>query len=422
MPEASPRKKVLCISPEAILPPRYGGSLRSAHLILGLSKWFDTKALLPQDGQSIQKALVENPWLRGVDWVGVIGHPAYRINNLWNKIQMRYWNWLETRERKRWGDLPWAWFIGSHHTWKQVLKSMSESYRPDFFLLEHGRNAEITRYIRKLWPDVSCIVNTQNVESDLLRQILPDNSAKGAKIHAIEHYEKRELSRCDLLWACSQGDLKKYCALGVSPKAVGIVPNGVDASQAAYNNAVRIPKTILFVGNLSYKPNVDGVMWFHKDVWPVIKRRFPEVQWQLVGSWPTLEVESLAGNGIHVAGNVPTLRPYLEAAAVAICPLFSGSGTRLKILEAFSAGVPMVSTPVGAEGLEVEDGRHLYIRNTAEGFADAVALLLENQAEREALRRRARKLVEEKYDWEVISEAAAKQMLALQDKFASKKS
>jgi glycosyltransferase involved in cell wall biosynthesis len=355
-------------------------------------------------------------------WVGVLGHPAYRITNLWNKLQMRYWNWLEARQRRKWSGLPWGWFIGAHHTWKRVLQSISKTYEPDFFLVEHGRSAELIRYVKNLWPKAICIVNSHNVESELFRQILPDSGRKYLDISKIEQYERRVLSQSDLLWACSQDDLDKYRDLGVRPRNTGLVPNGVDTTHVGFIQSPPMGKTILFVGNLSYKPNVDGVLWFFKEVWPVIQRRVPDVQWQLVGSWPEPEILRLAGNGINVAANAPSLRPFLESSAVAICPLLSGSGTRLKILEAFSAGVPMVSTRIGAEGLEVKDGVHLFLKDTAEEFASAVCQLLDSFEDRESLRCRARKLVEEKYDWEVISKAAAKQMLALQDKIASKKS
>jgi len=415
-------KKLIAISPEAILPARHGGSLRSAYLITELAKHFDVRALLAQTQKSIEAALLESPWLNGPDWIGVPGHPAYKIDSLGDKIRMRYWNWCERREREKWSDLPWDWFIGSHHSWKIILKSMAKSFQPDFFLVEHGRNAAIARYAKKLWPKIQCIANLHNVESSLLDQTLPNNKDKRSVIREVEFYERRILNEFDLLWTCSQADFDKYSQLGIRDKALRVVPNGVDTTQVRFIQTPPRGKTILFVGNLSYKPNLDGVMWFFKEVWPVIQRRVPDVQWQLVGSWPEPEILRLAGNGINVAANAPSLRPFLESAAVAICPLLSGSGTRLKILEAFSAGVPMVSTRIGAEGLEAKDGVHLFLRDTAEEFASAVCQLLDSFENKEALRCRARKLVQEKYDWQVISEAAAKQMLALQDKFASKKS
>jgi glycosyltransferase involved in cell wall biosynthesis len=406
-------KKLIAISPEAILPARHGGSLRSAYLITELAKHFDVRALLPQTQKSIEAALLESPWLNGPDWIGVPGHPAYKIDSLGDKIRMRHWNWCERREREKWSDLPWDWFIGSHHSWKIILKSMAKSFQPDFFLVEHGRNAAIARYAKKLWPKIQCIANLHNVESSLLDQTLPNNKDKRSVIREVELYERRILNEFDLLWTCSQADFDKYSQLGIRDKALRVVPNGVDTFKQSFISAIPNQETIIFVGNLGYKPNIDGVLWFYREVWPILKEHFPRLEWQLVGSWPGREILEIAKGDIRVAANAPSVRPYLEMAAVSICPLLSGSGTRLKILEAFSSGVPMVSTSIGAEGLEVEDGVHLYIRNSAEGFADAISKLLGNSVESENMRLRARHLAEQKYDWRGIAKIAAKELFNL---------
>jgi glycosyltransferase involved in cell wall biosynthesis len=405
--------KVLVISPEAILPPVHGGSLRSAHLIAGLGKTFEVRALLPQDEQSIGAAIAASGHLAGPQWIAVVGHSAYRIGSIRDKLRMKYWNRREHQDRKKWATLPWGWFLGTHHSWKIILKEMSASWVPDCLMVEHTRNAGIFSYARKLWPNVLCVCNSHNVESNLFRQVLPEDSNKQGTIRAIERYEKQMLSRSDLLWGCSQDDLDRYLNLGVRAGATGVVPNGVDARQVHFIEYSPKGRTVVFIGNMAYEPNVEGALWFREKVWPLVKQRIPGAKWQLVGSWPAPEVAAMAGGDIHLAANVLSVRPYLEEAAVAICPLFSGSGTRLKILEAFSAGVPMVSTSVGAEGLEFEEGVHLCIRDSAEDFAAAIVRLMENPVEREAMRRAARVLAEKKYDWEVISASAAEQLMSL---------
>ncbi len=370
--------------------------------------------LLPQEKQSIDEALAENPGLEGPRWTAVCGNEAYQIRLLHEKLQMHYWNWREQRDRDKWSHLPWQWFFGAHHSWKRILKLLSDSFTPDYFLVEHVRNAEIFNYAKTLWPDVFCVCNSHNVESSLLRQVLAVGGGKEKTVRAIEKYERRVLNRVDLLWACSVDDLQEYRGLGVRPKNTGVVPNGVDTARLAFVQcSAEQRRSILFAGNLAYAPNIEGVLWFRREVWPSLKRNFPDLQWQLVGSWADPAVLAIAERDIRVAVDVPSMEPYLASATVAICPLFSGSGTRLKILDAFSAGVPMVSTSKGAEGLDIEQGVHLLIADSAEGFATAVAGLLDDPARRESLRRHARDLAEKNYDWRVISAKAAEQLLSL---------
>ncbi|MCX7624236.1 MAG: glycosyltransferase family 4 protein [Thermomicrobium sp.] len=216
--------------------------------------------------------------------------------------------------------------------------------------------------------------------------------------------EEAAWRRADLCLATSPVDAAEIARVARRP--VAVVPNGVDLD--AYepaDPALAERDRLVFVGTFRYLPNVDGVQWFVREVWPRIRAVRPSAQCSLVGFDPPAAVQELAAvPGIEVVGTVADVRPWLARASVVVVPLRSGSGTRLKILEAFAIGRPVVSTPVGAEGLAVEDGRHLLVAEDPVRFADAVLRLLGDIGLQRSLAAAARRLVESEYAWQRIGE------------------
>ena len=153
-------------------------------------------------------------------------------------------------------------------------------------------------------------------------------------------------------------------------------------------------------------PNIDGAVWFTAEVLPRLRRRYPDCSVALVGRKPTAVVTALAAKDprIHVTGTVPDVRPWLHGSKVSVVPLRVGGGTRLKIYEAMAAGVPVVSTAIGAEGLDVTDGETIRLGDSAEAFAEACADLLDNAQARRRMAENARSMVAERYSWEAVTD------------------
>ena len=176
-----------------------------------------------------------------------------------------------------------------------------------------------------------------------------------------------------------------------------VADSGHPASSAAAG-AVR-PEAV-FIGKMDYRPNVDGVLWFCREVLPRVRSEVPDFCFTIVGAQPTPEITALDGtDGVRVTGRVPDTRPYLHEAAIAVVPLRAGSGTRLKVLEAFAMGRAVVSTSIGCEGIDAEPGRHLVTADDGSDFAGAVVRLLRGPDERARLGAQARALVEARYGW-----------------------
>ncbi|HEY2798379.1 MAG TPA: glycosyltransferase [Thermoanaerobaculia bacterium] len=187
-----------------------------------------------------------------------------------------------------------------------------------------------------------------------------------------------------------------------------VVPNGVDLARYALRPGAPGGERLLFVGDLSWPPNAEAVRWFAREVWPRVERARPAASAEILGRSAPRDLKRLATPRLSFAGDRADTRPAWLAASVAVVPLLAGGGTRLKILEAAACGVPVVATPIGAEGLAFAPEREIRLREDAGGFADAVVELLADSeaARRQALAARAR--VEALYDWRRIGEKFAR--------------
>jgi glycosyltransferase involved in cell wall biosynthesis len=188
----------------------------------------------------------------------------------------------------------------------------------------------------------------------------------------------------------------------LAPASTVVIPNGTEIPGAAREPFERDGRQVVFVGFLHYVPNRDGVLWFVREVLPILETLRPEVEVRLIGE-ASDDVRALGHDPrVRVDGYVEDLDRALAQAAVAIVPLRMGSGTRLKVLEAFARGLPVVSTSVGCDGLDVADGEHLLIADSPADFARACASILGGPDLAAGLASRAEHLVRERYDWAII--------------------
>jgi glycosyltransferase involved in cell wall biosynthesis len=166
------------------------------------------------------------------------------------------------------------------------------------------------------------------------------------------------------------------------------------------------PPTILHLGTMFWPPNVSGVLWFARHVLPQVRRAIPEARFIVVGKNPPPEVAALAADPqIEVTGYVPDPQPYLAKADVFVVPLHAAGGMRVKILDAWLWGLPVVSTPIGAEGIEVRDGDNILVAGNATAFAEATVRVLRDGDLNRRLRVRGRAWVEARYAWQTVYDA-----------------
>ncbi len=248
-----------------------------------------------------------------------------------------------------------------------------------------------------------------NVETMLWRRMAHTEKAPWKKVsYSIEawkmaSYETQALRRFQHVIAVSEHD--RNAMLGLSSGcSITVVPTGVDTDKYQASPSVSgDPPVVLFTGSMDWEPNVDAVEYFCREIWPtVLLSAFPNARFQIVGRTPSARVRSLASASVEVTGTVPSITDYLRSATVVVVPLRIGGGTRLKIFEAMAMAKALVSTSIGAEGLDVKDGRDLMISDNAQSFAAAVVRLLKEPELRRGYEQAAATLAA-RYDWSQIA-------------------
>lgn len=215
-------------------------------------------------------------------------------------------------------------------------------------------------------------------------------------------FERRTSRLFDHLVAMSEVDLELLRRLTGHPSIV-VAPNGVATEHYRPIGTPSEDKRIVFAATMNHPPNRDGILYFAREIWPLIQASEPEARLDIVGSHPPEDVRALRGDHVRVTGFVPDTRPYIAAGQVFICPLRFASGTRLKVLEAMAMEKPVVSTRVGAEGISCSTGNDILIADEPSEFADHVVRLLRD---RDAARRigAAGREVAKQYDWSVVAQ------------------
>ena len=250
------------------------------------------------------------------------------------------------------------------------------------------------------------VLDEHNIEFDLARQQAGGEHGLLRRIHNAANWpklrrEEMEAFRTfDGVTFCSEADERRARAL-VPTLRSEVVPNAVDIDEFRRTPDQPAPDgcTVLFFGALNYFPNVDGLSHLLDAVWPIVEKSHPRARLKIVGQHPPAEMLARRGPRVEVTGKVDDLRPHLASAAVTIVPLRIGGGTRFKILEAMAMGRPVVSTSLGAEGIDARPGTDLLLADEPHDFAAAVGRVLDDPGLGEALGARGRALVEKGYSW-----------------------
>ena len=268
------------------------------------------------------------------------------------------------------------------------------------------------QYMRRIQIEgVATVLDMHNVYSLICERMAIEGAgtASGAYLageaRLLARAERYAVGSVDLVTAVSETERRLFQQLGARSSLV--VPNGIVCEQLdrlPTGRSVAAP-SLLFLGSMDWSPNVAAVISFVQETLPQLRKRFPGLRLSIVGRDPPPEVLALAGRGVDVTGRVEDVRPYLEKASALIVPLESGGGTRIKILEAFAAGLPVISTPVGVEGIDATDGVHLRVAGPG-AFASVVAELLASDDRGQSLATAARRLVRDRYDWRTVGEIA----------------
>ena len=262
------------------------------------------------------------------------------------------------------------------------------------------------------FPRTPTVLFQHNFETALWRRMASTESnwlrraAYRLEAAKMAHYEPRALKKFHHVIAVSGKD--RQLMLEAAPAcAITVVATGVDTQKYALAPpASATPPRLVFLGSMDWEPNIDAVIYFCQEIFPAVRNRFPSALFQIVGRNPHPSVKRLASDHVQVTGTVPSIEQFVRDATLVVVPLRIGGGTRLKIFEAMAMGRAVVSSSIGAEGLEVQRGRDLILADDPASFAEAVCLLIRDPQLRQSCERAAAKLAAQ-YDWSRIAEQFA---------------
>jgi len=248
------------------------------------------------------------------------------------------------------------------------------------------------------------VLDEHNIEYDLTRRTAQAPGSVARKLYSAANWrklrseERRAWQSFDGVVLTSDRDAELLREDVPLTKTV-VVPNGVDIEAFRPSGMPRDPATLLFLGAINYYPNTDGILDFLDNTWPLIRAARPDTRLQIVGMDPPESVLSHRSENVEVTGFVEDPLPYLARASVVVVPLRIGGGTRFKVVEAMSMGKAIVSTSLGAEGIDVAHETHALLCDDAQSFAAAVLRVLGDPALNDRLGHAARQLAEERYGW-----------------------
>jgi len=299
------------------------------------------------------------------------------------------------------GPTPLAW-VRSYLLLRRATARALRAFRPDLLHVELMQTAVFLLGLRRPFSSFRPLdVNWHLLEQRAAQLQGPRRWVSKLLSRFLRRFEPWVCRRYDLIATVSEGD-RRLLAARCKPRPVVILPL-VPASTggAGVQPAVAPGPNVLFVGAMYRTFNVQGVLWFLDEVWPLVLARVPQARFYVVGSRPSPEVRAAHdGEHVFVTGFVEELAPWYRAAAVFVSPMLVGGGLLQKVLDALAMGVPVVATSASNHGVGATPGRHLLVADRPEDFADSVARLLEEQEEGERLGRAGRRFVQGWYDME----------------------
>jgi glycosyltransferase involved in cell wall biosynthesis len=380
-------KRLLFITPELPYPPQSGGKVKSLKLIQSLSERYKVTLACPlklDDADHLAAFANASPCVQHLH--APIDIPRNARNLVLSYIERRPINVRRSFDSNLAQRI--AGIAGDHDI---VVLDHYEVYPyvpGDYagLVVYHAHNAYF-----KMWERYASLPGNPAL------RLAAYNEAR-----RVRRCEASVASRANLVFA-APNDAKELIDAGVDRAKIS------DTFHLGDDAQLELPelsfdstrKKLMYVGFLGWEPNVQGLLWFIEEVWPRLVQRHPDLEFDIVGKNPDQRLQGAAAAwaGIRLTGFVADLQTVYRDSRVSVAPLLFGSGMKVKVLDAMARGIPTVTTPVGAEGIEAEDGRHLLIADEPGLMADRISALLEDAEQWQRLQHYSRKLISERYTW-----------------------
>jgi len=287
------------------------------------------------------------------------------------------------------------------------LNKLIDETKPDVI---HFDFIDTIMYIDYIKKDIPCIFFPHDAFSMYLYGNISGEKKLFRKFYTFlqykrtVRYEKIMLPKFDKIVVVSPRD-KQWLNKLLPDINISVIPNGVDCDYFKPMDIEKDHPSLIFRGIMDFLPNVDAVVYFYNVIFPLIKKRIPEIKFYIVGKNPTKEILKFSkDNSVIVTGYVEDIRPYLAKSTVNVCPMRIGSGIKNKILESMAMGVPSVATSIACAGIDVKDGENIFIADTPIDFVNRVCMLINNKDLWKIISKNSREFVIKNYTWKRAAE------------------
>ena len=376
---------ILLLAPNPPYPPNSGAKIRNFNLIKIISKYHNISVLFLVRPNEIKDVL-------GLEKYCDVYPLQFQTKKNGRLKSLLSWDPYET-------------MLSCYSP--KIQEQVSHIINHNNFQVLHVESLLMSTYVKNI-TTIPKVYDAHNIESDILYRTFINKFSIKSVLTFIDYlknkkYEKDTIRSFDACISVSENDGKRLGAMGA--KNLMMLPNCVDLDYFYPIERKDFSPKIVFTGLMNWYPNVDAVKSFCRNAYPVLKEKIPQIKFYMVGRNPVSTLQELEKhNDIFITGEVPDVRPFISNSDVCIVPLRIGGGTRLKILEYFAMEKPVISTSIGAEGIDVVDGKHLIIEDDISKFPDRINELLNDPEYARYIAKNGRKLVEEKYSWSQYGE------------------
>lgn len=394
--------KILWLSHLLPYPPKGGVQQRSYNLLCEVARQHEVWLLAFNQVSLLQK----------LEQIEAARHELEKICKGVKVISIpsdaSQWRWIWLVARSLFTLAPYTLNWLKSHEMRNTLREQVGQTRFDVI---HFDTISLAVYVDDVGA-MTKVLNHHNIESDMMyrRSMRDKNFLRKGYIFMeaikLRYCEKRLAPKFNLNFTVSELDRQRLVSIAPSIKT-NVIPNGTDTRFFfPYHHFIPKPKSLVFAGGMKWYPNRDGILFFFREVWPLLKKEVPEITFTVIGRLPPPEIIHLskADKNIKVVGFVEDVRPLIAEAEIYVCPIRDGGGTRLKILDALAMGKPLVSTSIGYEGLELVPEHDLLVADTPFEFVRQIKRLITDHGLRERLHANGRETVRKKYSWEQIGQ------------------
>lgn len=402
MLEKGTKPRLLHIIPyHEFVPPKNGGALRCYHLCVELSKYYKVTLLTYQSKSTmLDERFSQIEILYPLKPIG----KKRKLSKIKKALLYRWYR----RSLRGPAEVVVLDFY-------PVIKKLSQTHDFEIVLMEHLSSIQLGKLIKRHFPNALRLADQHNMDHLLFAQNhnIKDNANQKSYQH-IKEQESNMHANADYFLACSSKDVTGLESLNHNKIRGFVVPNGAEARHIDLEQKDFSKPHLLFCGSLDYLPNKNGLLWFYRNIWPELKAKIPEVKLTVVGrnGYSKDYTPLKQDEQIDFVGEVEVVAPYYQKSSMAIVPLLEGSGTRLKILEAMSFGVPVISTTIGADGIDYDNNYNILIADTPKQFANTIVSNY-NTDNVYNIQQNAFNLVNQKYVWPVIVRDLVGELLKL---------